>query len=81
MYQLSIGIHVVVVLLVITRGYVVHPFLVIKIPFYGFFDSLLKLERWFPTDFLLEFARIDDITPIVTLSISKVGLQYFFVQK
>ena len=30
MYQLSIGIHVVVVLLVITRGYVVHPFLVIK---------------------------------------------------
>ena len=59
----------------------IHPFLIIQIPFHRFFDTLLKLERWLPAEFLLEFARIDGITPIVTLSISKVGLQYFFVQK
>ena len=50
---LTVRIHVVVVLLVITRGYVVHPFLVIEIPFYGLLDTLLKLERWLPTQFLL----------------------------
>ena len=43
---LTVRIHVVIVLLVITRGYVVHPFLVIEIPFYSLLDTLLKLERW-----------------------------------
>ena len=41
---LTVRIHVVVVLLVIARGYIVHPFLIIEIPFYGLLDSLLKLE-------------------------------------
>ena len=35
-----------------------------KIPFYGFFDTLLKQERWLPAEFLLELARIDGITHI-----------------
>ena len=26
----------------------IHPFLVIEIPFYGLLDTLLKLERWLP---------------------------------
>ena len=73
MYQLSIGIHVVVVLLVITRGYVVHPFLVIQIPFYSFLDTLLKLERWLSTEFLLQLAGADGITHIVTLSVCYIS--------
>ena len=73
MYQLSIGIHVVVVLLVITRGYVVHPFLVIKIPFYSFLDTLLKLERWLPTPFLLQLSRVDGETHIMTLSVCYIS--------
>ena len=70
---LTVRIHVVIVLLVITRGYVVHPFLVIEIPFYGFLDTLLKLQRWLPTEFLLKLARVDGITHIVTLSVSYVS--------
>ena len=78
---LSIFIHIIIILLILPRSNMIHPFLVLEIPLHSFFDTLLKLERWLQTDFLLEFARIDGITPIVTLSISKVGLQYFFVQK
>ena len=70
---LTVRIHVVVVLLVIARGNVVHPFLVLEIPFHGLLDSLLKLERWLPTQFLLQLSRVDGITHIVTLSISYVG--------
>ena len=51
----------------------IHPFLVIKIPLHSLLDSLLKLERWLPTQFLLQLSRVDGITHIVTLSISYVG--------
>ena len=51
----------------------IHPFLVLEIPFYRFFDTLLKLERWLPTEFLLELARIDGITHIVTLSVCYIS--------
>ena len=52
-----------------------HPFLVLEIPFYGFFDTLLKLERWLPTQFLLELARIDGVTHIVPLSVCYISNQ------
>ena len=53
----------------------IHPFLVLEIPFYSLLDTLLKLERWLPTEFLLQFSRVDGITHIVTLSISNVSYQ------
>ena len=53
----------------------IHPFLVIEIPFYRFFDTLLKLERWLPAEFLLELARIDGITHIVPLSVCYISDQ------
>ena len=59
--------------MVIARGNVVHPFLVIEIPLHGLLDSLLKLERWLPTEFLLKLARVDGVTHIVTLSVSYVS--------
>ena len=71
--NLFVAVHVLVIFLIVARGYIVHPFLVLEIPLHRFFYTLLKLERWLQTDFLLEFARIDGITPIVTLSISNVG--------
>ena len=70
---LSIGIHIIVILLIITRGYIVHPFLVIEIPFYGFLDTLLKLEKWLSVEFLLQLSRVDGVTHIVTLSVSYVS--------
>ena len=51
----------------------IHPFLVLEIPFYGLLDTLLKLERWLPTEFLLKLARIDGVTHIVTLSVSYIS--------
>ena len=66
-------IHLLIILLILPRSNMIYPFLVIEIPFYRFFNTLLKLERWLPAEFLLELARIDGITPIVTLSISNVG--------
>ena len=51
----------------------IHPFLVLEIPFYGLLDTLLKLERWLPAEFLLELARIDGITHIVTLAVSYIS--------
>ena len=51
----------------------IHPFLVLEIPFYGFLDTLLKLERWLPTQFLLQLSRVDGVTHIVTLSVCYIG--------
>ena len=51
----------------------IHPFLVIEIPFHGLLDSLLKLERWLPTQFLLQLSRVDGITHIVTLSVGYIS--------
>ena len=51
----------------------IHPFLVLEIPFHGFLDTLLKLERWLLTQFLLQLSRVDGITHIVTLSVSYIS--------
>ena len=53
----------------------IHPFLVLEIPLYRFFDTLLKLERWLPAEFLLELARIDGVTHIVPLSVCYISNQ------
>ena len=53
----------------------IHPFLVIEIPLHRFFNPLLKLERWLPSQFLLQLSRVDGITHIMTLSISNVSYQ------
>ena len=51
----------------------IHPFLVIEIPFHGFLDTLLKLQRWLPAEFLLQLSRVNSITHIVTLSVSYIS--------
>ena len=53
----------------------IHPFLVLKIPLHGLLDSLLKLQRWLPSEFLLQLSRVDGVTHIVTLSIGYVSYQ------
>ena len=53
----------------------IHPFLVIEIPFYGFLDTLLKLERWLPAEFLLQLSGVNSITHIVTLSVCYISNQ------
>ena len=51
----------------------IHPFLVLEIPFYGFLDALLKLQRWLPTQFLLQLSRVDGVTHIVPLSVCYIS--------
>ena len=41
----------------------IHPFLVIEIPFYGLFDTHLKLERWLP------FVETADIVSLGNLTL------------
>ena len=53
----------------------IHPFLIIQIPFYRFFDTLLKQERWLPAEFLLQLSRVDGITHIVTFSVCYISDQ------
>ena len=66
-------IHIFVILLIVTACHVVHPFLVVEIPFHGFFDALLELETWLPSEFLLQLARVYGITHIVALAVSHVS--------
>ena len=68
-------IHVLIILLILPRSNMIHPFLVIEIPFYSFFDTLLKLERWLPAEFLLELARVDGVTHIKNRK--RMSIQYF----
>ena len=51
----------------------IHPFLVIEIPFYGLLNPLLKLERWLSAEFLLQLSRVNSITHIVTLSVCYIS--------
>ena len=37
-------IHILIILLILPRSNMIHPFLIIEIPFYGLFDALLKLQ-------------------------------------
>ena len=53
----------------------IHPFLVIKIPLHGFFDTLLKVERWLTAKFLLELTRVDGVTHIKNRK--RMSIQYF----
>ena len=41
--ELTIFVHIVVVLLVVTRGDVVHPLLVVQVPAYCFFYTFFEL--------------------------------------
>ena len=70
---LSVFIHPLIILLILPRSNMIHPFLVLEIPFYGLLDTLLKLERWLPIQFLLQLSRVDGVTHIVTLAVGYIS--------
>ena len=53
----------------------IHPFLILQIPLHGLLDTLLKLERWLPAQFLLQLSRVNSITHIMTLSVCYISYQ------
>lgn len=72
---LSSLIHRVIILLVVTARYVVHPFLVVQVPAYRLLDTFFKLQARFPAQFFLQLRRVDGITHVVAQTVGYVGNQ------
>ena len=58
---LSVLVHIIIILLILPRSNMIHPFLVLEIPLHSFFNTLLKLERWLPAEFHLQLSRVEGI--------------------
>ena len=71
--HLSVTVHVLVVLLVLARGDVVHPRLVVQIPADGLLYALLELQRRLPSQLLLDLGAVDGIAHVVTGTVSHEG--------
>ena len=67
------GIHAFVVFFVFSAGDVVHPFLVVEIPAYGFLNALLGLQGGFPSQFFLEFGGVDGLACSVSRAVGDEG--------
>ena len=50
----TVLVHIIIILLVLTTGDIVHPLLIVKIPAYSLLYTLLELQAWLPTEFLLQ---------------------------
>ena len=72
-YCLTLAVHLFVVGLIVTRGYIVEPLLVLEIPLHGLFYSFLELERGFPAKSCLKLARVDGVTGIMAKAVGNVG--------
>ena len=75
MFILSPLIHLLIILLVISRSHVVHPFLVVQIPADGLFNPFLELQARLPAQLALQLARVDGIAHVVALAVGHVGNQ------
>ena len=73
MTLIVIYLYILEILLILPRSNMIHPFLILEIPFDGFLDTLLKLEKWLSVEFLLQLSRVDGVTHIVTLSVSYIS--------
>ena len=68
-------IHILIILLIIAACHIVKPFLIIQVPANGLLNAFLKLQAWFPTEFSLQFGRVDGIAEIMTGTVGNVGYQ------
>ena len=69
----TLAVHRVVILLVVARGDIVEPLLIVEIPADGLLDAFLKLKTWLPAKFALKFSGVDGITSIMTEAVGDVG--------
>ena len=72
-YKLSISVHIIIILLIVTRGHVVQPLLVVEIPADSLLDTLLKLQRGLPSELFLQLRRVDGIAQIVAGTVCNEG--------
>ena len=72
-HYLAVVIHFIVILLIVARGDIVEPLLVVKIPADGLFNALFELEARLPTQFTLQFARVYSIAQVVAGTVGDEG--------
>ena len=64
--------HCIIILLIVIRSCIIKPLLILKIPTNCLLDAFLELERWLPTELLLQLCRINGITRIMTQTVGNV---------
>ena len=73
--RLTILIHFFIISLILSRSNVIHPLLVLQVPFHRLLNPLFKLQARFPAQFLLQLSRIDGVAHVVTLAVRYVCYQ------
>ena len=73
--QLSVFILILVIALVVARGDVVHPVLMVEIPFHGLLYLLLELQARLPAQLALKLAAGNGIAQVMSGSVCHIGDQ------
>ena len=75
MRDLSIPVHLFVILLVVAARYIVEPFLVVEVPAHGLLDAFFELQTRFPAQFLLELGGVDGVAGVVAQTVRYISDQ------
>jgi hypothetical protein len=51
----------------------IHPLLIFQIPSDRLFDTLFKLQGWFPAELFLQLCRVDGVTGVVAEAVGDKG--------
>ena len=70
---LSVPIHALIILLILSTRDVVHPLLMLQIPPHCFLYALLKLKAGLPAEFALELGGVDGVAKVVAGAVGDVG--------
>src|SRR6266571_4990702 len=73
---LSLAILFGIKFLVIAAGYMLQPLFVRQVPIDGFFQSFFELQRWCPTQFLVQAGGIDGIAEVMTGPVFHISNQF-----
>ena len=66
---LAILVHILVVVLIFSAGYIFHPFLVVKIPSDCFYNTIFKFCFRCPSELAGDFGRVNGITLVMSESV------------
>ena len=77
MLSSSVLVHIIIILLVVTRCDIIHPFLIVKVPANGLLYAFLKLKARLPTKLSLEFSAVDSVTHVMSGTVCDVSDELF----
>ena len=79
--QLSIAIHLLIVVLVLATDDGLPPLTVVQIPLYCLLDSVLELRLWKPSKLVVDLCRVYGISHVMSLPVSHMGDKAFWLAK